>query len=351
MDSQHTFVAGILQTSAAGYAGFAASLLLERHPELGERYAPRAGDAWRAHLSHWVQELAVALELGEPRLFSARVAWTRTAFRSRDVPATDVSNALNCLADVLTENLPPGTAETAQEYLSAAKEALAEADRADASSLDPDDPLGQLALRYVLAALEGDTQGAIDLVMAQVRDGLEVRRVLMELIPPALREIGRLWHVGKASVAEEHVVTATTQRLMAVLMHDVESAPANGHTVMVASVAGNAHDIGPRILAYLFELEGWRTLFLGADVPTNDLVASAQAYDADLVVVSASLGLQLGTLSNAVDALEGLGDSAPKVMVGGRAFDDLTEQRGVGADGYARDVAEAISLGARLLDD
>jgi methanogenic corrinoid protein MtbC1 len=82
--------------------------------------------------------------------------------------------------------------------------------------------------------------------------------------------VGRLWHAGELGIVEEHVVTYTTERLMALLAHRAARAPANGRTVICAAVAGNAHDIAVRVLADFFDISGWRAVHLGANVPARN---------------------------------------------------------------------------------
>ena len=80
------FAAEILEASASAYAGFAAGLLLERHPEVGERFAPASMAHWKAHFSQRILELAAAVAAGEARLFVSRVEWAREGFRAREAP-------------------------------------------------------------------------------------------------------------------------------------------------------------------------------------------------------------------------------------------------------------------------
>ena len=42
--------------------------------------------------------------------------------------------------------------------------------------------------------------------------------------------------------------------------------------MFVACVAGEQHELGGRTLADVFELNGWRTSFLGANLPARELV-------------------------------------------------------------------------------
>ena len=65
----------------------------------------------------------------------------------------------------------------------------------------------------------------------------------------------------QVTIAEEHIVTATTQHAMVLISQSGEGKPANGHTAVCASVAGNVHDL-------YREEDG-----AGAFLPLTDLLA------------------------------------------------------------------------------
>lgn len=350
MSQSDTFAAELLEVSATGYAALATDRLLAGNPELAARFAPDALGAWKASLGQRIVELATALRLGEPRLFLARLTWARRAFEAREVPESDLRASLEALAAVLADELPATVCEGAAALLS---QGLAELDRpvADSGSfIDPRAECGKLSLEYLANVLEGDSRKAIDRVLAEVDAGLAVERACLEVLVPAQQEVGRLWHAGELGIVEEHVVTYTTERLMTLLAHRAQRAPANGRTVICAAVAGNAHDIAVRVLADFFDIAGWRAVHLGANVPAAELASALQYFDGDLVVLSAALSVQLPRVAEAIGAIRRLEDRDARIMVGGLAFSDAPDiWRKLGADGYAGDALEAVALGAKLV--
>jgi len=351
MSQSEVFTAELLETSATGYAALAAERLLATHPDIAARFSPDAPAAWRAVLGQRIVELATALRLGEPRLFAARVAWARRAFAARDVPESDLRASLESLGAVLAQELPQAARMGPAAMIN---DTLAELDRpvADSDShIDPQSPTGRLSLEYLAAVLEGDSRKATDRVLAEVDAGLGVESAYLDVLVPAQREVGRLWHAGELGIIEEHVVTYTTERLMALLAHRAERAPANGRTVLCAAVVGNAHDIAVRVLADFFDISGWRSVHLGANVPTPELATALQYFEGDLLVLSAALSVQLPKVAAAIAAVRRIEGRTVRVMVGGLAFGDTPGiWRKLGADGYAPDARTAVSLGAELVD-
>ena len=328
--------------------------MLDNHPEIGDRYPPSAMGYWKANLTQRVLELAAALSAQEPRLFSSRVLWSQKAFQAREMEDGDLRASLDSLGEILRAELPEPAHSAIISYLDPAIVSLGqEAESAglrQSLGIDAESVTGRLALRYLQAVLEGDSRGAIDLLVAAAEEGRSVESLYLDVLLAAQQEIGELWHLGDVGVAEEHYVTTTTERAMAVLSQRADRAPAVGKNVIAAAVAGNSHGLAVRVLADFFEIAGWRAVCLGADVPPSEVATAAVYFDADLVVLSAALAVQLKTVGQSVEALRALDGREVKILAGGVAFSEAPDlwQR-LGADGHAPAADRAVELGARLV--
>ena len=346
----HPFSAQLLRASADGLAGIAASRLFEADPTLAERHGEGAFQAWRRHLGAQLGELAAAAADGVPEAFAERVAWSREAFAARDVPVADLSAGLECLRGVLREELPPAAWQPLDEYLDRGRARIHAEARTAGTELDRSSAEGELAHRYLTRLFAGEVAEARELVLAAVGAGMEVRTSLVRILVPALQEVGRLWHLNEIGVAEEHLATSATRRLMARLVDEAEPGPRYPRTVLVAAAAGDAHEVAPELVSNLFHLDGWRALGLGADVPPADLVLAVERFAVDLVALSATLDVQRDAVAETIRRLRAGPRDVP-VLVGGGAFavDDAL-WRGVGADGFARAAEDAPRLGRELLE-
>jgi methanogenic corrinoid protein MtbC1 len=187
-------------------------------------------------------------------------------------------------------------------------------------------------------------------VIRAIQDGgVEPSVIYGEVLAPSLCELGRLWHLGEISVAEEHFATTTAQMVMSEVLSRATPAPHDGRVVLAASVEGDSHDMGVRILADLLELSGWRAIFLGSNVPADELAGGARDFGADLVAVSATLPVHLRAVEAAVMSVHALPRRCP-VLVGGPAFCRCPESwRVVGADAYAACAVEAVRVADALV--
>jgi len=350
MSSSEQFVAEILETSAVGYAGLSASLLFERHPGLAGRYEPDAFGAWKGQLQQWLLDLSAAVAAAEPKLFEVRMLWSRRAFLARQAPLEDLEAALEALRDTLGERLPEGSAATALPFVEGALGALA-APPADDATEGEGQPLERSALAYLEAILRGKPREALEQLLAAVDHGTPVKQVYLQVLIPAQGETGRMWHDGALTIGEEHVITTTTQRAMALLCERARPSALKNKTALLACVPGNIHDIGLRATADFFEMEGWQTINLGPDVPHDEIARSVQFFEADVVWLAATLDPHLKGVQRAIERIRALEDRDARIIVGGAAFLRVPELwRKVGADGFADRVEDAEPLARRLTE-
>jgi methanogenic corrinoid protein MtbC1 len=164
-----------------------------------------------------------------------------------------------------------------------------------------------------------------------------------------------MWHLQEASIADEHYCTAATQMIMAQLRARMQRKPDNGRSLLALSVGGDLHDLGIRMVADIFEMEGWHAEYLGANMPTSEILAALVDEHGqcgyDLLAVSASTTLSVRPVADLIDAVRRhptAGDVV--VLVGGSPFrivDDLWDV--VGADGFARDAVSALKVAEQLV--
>ncbi len=252
---------------------------------------------------------------------------------------------------MLADHLPGDAGADCGVFIDAAIAALDD-ERAvlDDSELDPAVPHDRIALLYLQQVLEGNVADAIATVRRAAENGLDHRGVYLEVLLPAQREIGRLWHLGDVSIAEEHLVSATTQRSMAVLANTAPAVQANGKTLVAAALSGNTHDIGLRAIADLFQLEGWRAIFVGSDVPMRDLPSTLTFFEADLLLLGATLSTQIQKVSETIRLVRDRCERDVKIVVGGAAFDEAPDLwRRIGGDGYSPTADGAVDLAGRLV--
>ncbi|MBP5618010.1 MAG: cobalamin-dependent protein, partial [Clostridia bacterium] len=118
------------------------------------------------------------------------------------------------------------------------------------------------------------------------------------------------------------------------------------YPIVLATVAGDIHDIGKNIVRLLLENYGFRVIDLGKDVPVSRIVEAVVAAHAPLVGLSALMTTTVPAMEATIRALR---EEAPwcKVMVGGAVLtQEYADQ--IGADFYSADAMGAVRCAERL---
>jgi methanogenic corrinoid protein MtbC1 len=344
--SRNVTTAQALETRAREIAALACADLLATHPELDERFGSEADELWGDHLRQRLLELAAALVADDNGIFISGLAWSRSALQARGLTAEDLDKSLVALRLAIATSLDDELPGPALDYIDQATQILAKGIPANMdSALDAGVPLDRLALQYVQTVVAGNVLPGMQLVLDAVEHDTSVKDAYLRVLLPAQREVGRLWHLNELSVSEEHLVSYTTQRLMAELSGMATKQPDNGFTAVAGAVAGNVHDIGIRAISYLLEIEGWRTIYLGSDIPQVELPTTLTTYEADVLLLSVALTSQITATTHTITAIQEQCARPVKILVGGNGLANNSDLwREIGADGYAPDAETALTL-------
>ena len=172
---------------------------------------------------------------------------------------------------------------------------------------------------YLDALMARDVGAARAVVDAALSGGLAVPEIYLEVLQPALYEIGRSWAVGDFSVADEHSATAVTQSVLGMLGPRMRAAPKDGRLAVVTGSPEERHALGVQMVADFLEGDGWEVLNLGASTPARDLARMADAERPDVVALSTATPAGLPGAAEAVQALRAL-DPRPLVVLGGQLW-------------------------------
>jgi len=188
-----------------------------------------------------------------------------------------------------------------------------------------DHVVSELASRYLDAQLKGDRQRAVQVLLEEgLGGGVPPTDLLLRVITPAQREIGRLWEANEVSVADEHVATAISQLAMSHLYSRAAPTGLRREHVLIACVDGEWHDMGARIAADVLEHHGFSVCLLGPSVPVADLVARVRREMPDVVLLSVTMATHLPALRDAFRTLTSTFPRIP-VLVGGRGATDARQ--------------------------
>jgi MerR family transcriptional regulator, light-induced transcriptional regulator len=289
--------------------------------------------------------LAESVAYKSPELFISCLDWARAYFSGLHFPVTALPTMLECTRQVLTERLPEEILLSALNILDAGLRSLEQVTAVPDSFITGEAPLDQLTRAYLEALLRGDRQSASRIILDKVeKDGMTVKDIYLHVFQRSQREIGRLWQINQISVAQEHYCTAATQMVMSQLYPYIFASEKKGRRMVATCVGGELHEIGARMVADFFEMDGWDTYFLGANTPVEGVLHALSERPTDVLAISATMTYHISKVADLITGVRRSGlDEHTKILVGGYPFNIAPRLwKLVGADAYANDARQAL---------
>lgn len=195
--------------------------------------------------------------------------------------------------------------------------------------------------RYLNNMLQSDTKRSMALIAEYIKEGIPLNDICVDIIAEAMWRVGDLWHQNLISVDMEHYCTSVTQMAISQIYPIIFGQERKGKSVLVACVGSELHELGARMVADLFEYNGWDSIYLGAAVPVEALASAVTRHQPHLVALSVTMPQHLLLCKEAVERLR---NEAPliTIAVGGNAFSDTDIWKDWKIDTYIRDARELI---------
>lgn len=145
-----------------------------------------------------------------------------------------------------------------------------------------------------------------------------VETVLTEIMEPLLVWIGEEWQAGRISVGTEHFASALFVRQLVALYLASPDGWRPGRT-LAACLPGEQHEIGLLTLAVGLRRRGWDIIYLGANLPLDELERAAAGLRPAVILLSATSALDDAQVPAIADVSRRLALSEAEVVLGGPA--------------------------------
>jgi methanogenic corrinoid protein MtbC1 len=163
----------------------------------------------------------------------------------------------------------------------------------------------------------------------------------------AMELVGKRYEEGEYFLPElmlaGEMLKAIGDMAKPLIKQDTSSSKIAG-TVVLGTVEGDLHDIGKNIVTFMLEINGFRVIDLGIDVPIATFVERIKEHQPQVVGLSGFLTLAFDAKKQTVGAIEDAGlRKNIKIMIGGGQMDE-TIRNYTGADAFGLNAMEAVSL-------
>jgi methanogenic corrinoid protein MtbC1 len=209
----------------------------------------------------------------------------------------------------------------------------------------------ELSKMYLETLLRVQRDAASRMIIKSVEQGTDVKDIYLYVFEPSQHEVGRLWQKNQINVAQEHFCTAATQMIMSQLYPYIFRSEKSGHKLVATCVTGELHEIGVRMIADIFEMEGWDTYYLGANTPNESILETVKDIKPDILAISASINFNVNNMAELIKYLREQPINV-KILIGGRPFTispDLWKK--MGADGCATNALDALNIATNLIKE
>ncbi len=196
--------------------------------------------------------------------------------------------------------------------------------------------------------MKGNRKQIKDHTKRLMDEGWEASHILNELLLPAINEVGELFDKGRyflpQLIASAEAMKLSIEYLEPFLATDAQKGEMP--VVVIATVAGDIHDIGKNLVGLMLKNHGFQVIDLGKDVPRETIVDEAIKNNARIIAMSALMTTTMQEMKRVVDYAKEKKVSA-KIMIGGAVITPEYAKE-IGADGYSRDAAEAVRVAKQL---
>ncbi|MBA3731069.1 MAG: MerR family transcriptional regulator [Gammaproteobacteria bacterium] len=141
-------------------------------------------------------------------------------------------------------------------------------------------------LRTCLEAIRQMNPFALEAALYNASVAVSVQALLENVMCPLLHAIGHECRHGDMRISEEHMASAIIRSFLGTLKLNGRVPRHSELTVVVTTPAGQRHELGALMAAVTAANEGWNAIYLGADLPADEIAAAAFRTGARAVAVS-----------------------------------------------------------------
>ena len=277
--------------------------------------------------------LLMALKLEDKKIFPYHCLWRYRLLQARmeNYPAEQLCKQMCKHYDSLEQALVKTVDSKAQVMLAGmiddAKQALMQ------ECLQAAQPVEEIKNdykeemeKYLAYLIATDARGALCLVAEYCRRGIPLENIYVDIIGKAMVRVGEMWHQNIITVDKEHYCTSITQLAISQLYPIIfgRNERKEKRKLMVACVGSELHELAARMVADLFENDGWESVYLGAAVPVESILTAIKEHQPNALALSVTMPQHLLLCKEAVEKVR---QAYPeiKIAVGGNAFEFTDE--------------------------
>jgi DNA-binding transcriptional MerR regulator len=188
-------------------------------------------------------------------------------------------------------------------------------DSQNANEINAEESFTELIKQSIGSIIEFDRAG-FEKYLMQASLEFSKQKMLTGFIIPLLTEIGELWANGKIRIMHEHFASSVLRTFTGNLI-DGNLNPAEAPKLITTTPEGFFHELGALIAAVYAMDFGWNSVFLGPNLPAEEISAAVIKNKATAVLLSLIYPKDEPHTGNQLHKLRKyLGENFPIILVG-----------------------------------
>jgi len=172
-------------------------------------------------------------------------------------------------------------------------------------------------LAQALHALDRLDKYGIEKVLQEAAISVGNQRLRKEVIVPLMHAVGDRWRDGTLRVIHEHLVTEMVRSMLAALSNGADLSQ-QAPKLVLTTPAGEHHELGAMLAASAANDMGWDIVYLGPNLPADEIVLAAREFNARAVGISIVYGAPGHLTAKELKRIRETLDPNVSLLVGGR---------------------------------
>lgn len=189
-----------------------------------------------------------------------------------------------------------------------------------------------------------------DLCREYLNEGYDPEEAIFNGLIKGMNEVGKLFEEEEYFISDLLICSDAMYNGIDVLKEKIESYGENNlATAVIGVVEGDTHDIGKNLVKLMLEVNGFKMIDLGKDVPCEKFVDEAIKNDAQFIMMSTLMTTTMENMKKVIDILNerNIRDQFIVMVGGGPVSESFAKD--IGADAYSENANEAVKVAKSLI--
>jgi DNA-binding transcriptional MerR regulator/methylmalonyl-CoA mutase cobalamin-binding subunit len=173
-------------------------------------------------------------------------------------------------------------------------------------------------LSHALDALDRLDKDGMEKALKNAAIWLGNHRLRKEVIAPLMHAVGDRWRDGRLRIMHEHLVSALVRSMLAASNNGADMSQ-EAPKLILTTPAGEHHELGALLAASAANDVGWNVVYLGPNLPADEIVLAAREFNARAVGVSIVYGTPKHVINIELSKIRSELDPNIDLLVGGRS--------------------------------